>query len=115
MMATRFMPLIAAAAGFVVTLALAGWHDGLWERSLPPPLVVAETAPPVVPAPRPAVKADSPAVQPEVSDPVPASVPLPAETDDGSPAAAADSDVPPDAERELPERQREGRRSARTR
>jgi hypothetical protein len=112
-MTSRFVLIIAAAAGFLVTLMLSAWHEGLRERPAKPPGAVTQTAPAAVLAPQPPLKVASPPVRAAAADPVPPPA-VPAVAGD-SPAVNADSDIPPTSERELAEQRRERARAARSR
>jgi hypothetical protein len=108
-MASRFVPIILAAVGFLFALAVSGWYGGLWERSPQPAVVDAQPARPPIRAAA-AVLSDEPPAQPLTPVPAPTSGPSPlADT----PALTVDSGAPdePDARG----RRREASRGARTR
>jgi hypothetical protein len=110
-MSPRFVPVMLGTAAFIVTLGLAGWHQGLWERPAEPPASVTQIATPVPPAPRPTAGADLPLpVPPEARDPASATAPVSAPAD--IPEDAAD---PAASEPQREQHGRQAERGARTR
>jgi hypothetical protein len=106
-MASRLAPIVAAAGGFAVALAVSGWYAGLWERS-PPPAVTASQPRALREAAR------TPNAVPVVPAAVPDPAPVSEASDSGMPQAAADPAASTSAEDDARERRRESR-AARTR
>jgi hypothetical protein len=108
-MASRFVPIILAAVGFLFALAVSGWYGGLWERSPQPRVAAAHSPGPPLRAAAAVVSAAPPS-QPMA--PAAATVAEPSPLAD-TPALTADSGAPdePDARG----RRREASRGARTR
>lgn len=111
-MTPRFVPAMVAAAGFIVTLMLVAWHDGLWERSAPTPVVAVPATPRPIPMPEPSVEAAATPVRQRAPDAAPSDTSVPAP--DAAPDVRPDSDNPPDSAREPAGRERQAR-GARTR